>query len=172
MSDPWFRNPKARLTDDERWALESIRREPVHPAASVQDLPQEVGSLLTKMSLENYDQKGDIILFSHLPGFLVGLFGVLIGTFGGIGNIVLTDGHTWTVAGGVLLMATSAVNYWRKESRIRAQFQIYTDELLKDEWEIGWVVDNQMNGVPAVEACRSLMSETRHLRRNRGRPSD
>jgi hypothetical protein len=83
VSLPWYRGPtyKGNLTEDEKRELDSFRHRAMghgakHPAATYTDLPEEVGSYITKLQMELYDKiQEDLVsrclLLSGVGAFLL-----------------------------------------------------------------------------------------------------
>jgi hypothetical protein len=56
---PWYRarNYKGDLTEAEKRQLDAFRTQSEHPAACLEQLPQEVGDYISRMELELYERK-------------------------------------------------------------------------------------------------------------------
>jgi hypothetical protein len=56
---PWYRasDYKGNLTEDQKRQLDAFRMQPKHPAASYDDLPEEVQNYINGIELELYDHK-------------------------------------------------------------------------------------------------------------------
>ena len=56
---PWYRerNYKGTLTEVEKREFDAFRSNPKHPAASFDELPQEVQNYIDELEFELYDRK-------------------------------------------------------------------------------------------------------------------
>jgi hypothetical protein len=56
---PWYRarNYKGNLTEAEKRQFDAFRMQPRHPAATYDDLPEEVQNYIGRIEIELYDKK-------------------------------------------------------------------------------------------------------------------
>ena len=143
---PWYRAPnyKGNLTEDEKRELDLFRyraeRHGVkHPAASYDDLPEEVGSYISKLQIERYDE---------IQGRLVGRCFLA----SGVGAFLLLNYFGWsspnynsteTLLFGAVLLVVPLVYYpikWRKNAD---QHWGDTAEGIRTEWELDYIVNKK-----------------------------
>lgn len=143
---PWYRAPhyKGNLTEDEKQELDSFRHQTKshavkHPAATYSDLPEEVGSYISKLEIELYDKIQENLVSRCLLVSGVGAF-LLLNYFGLISPKY--NSAEIVLFGAVLLLAPW-VYYpikWRKNAD---QHLFHTDESIRTEWELSYIVNKK-----------------------------
>jgi hypothetical protein len=144
---PWYRMPdfKGNLTEDEKRELDSFRYRAehegvAHPAASFSDLPEEVGSYISKLEIELYDKiqeqlVGRCFLLSGLGAFL------LLNYFGWF---TLNYHSAERLLFGAVLLLVPWVYYpikWRKNAD---QHLGEADEAIREQWELNHIVNKKI----------------------------
>jgi len=139
---PWYRarNYKGNLTEAEKRELDAFRTQPKHPAAEVDNLPEEVQGYINRIESELYDQKQDGLA---LKAFCVSAFGaaVLFLDYKGC----LGAPSIWYSALAVFLMVWPWIKYryqWKKnaEAHVPSEGPHPTDEGIRQEWELTYLV--------------------------------
>jgi hypothetical protein len=145
----WYRDPsyKGKLTEAEKQELDRVRALPRHPAAKYEDLPDEVQSYIAGLSLERYDLKQERAVALPLLCTLFAL--VLIGRHH-FSPPPLSTAMTWTLGLALLVVPWFIYRYqWAKISREEfpgeGDAAPTTDELLRREWEVSYIVDWRKN---------------------------
>jgi hypothetical protein len=144
---PWYRAPnyKGNLTEDEKRELDSFRHRAKsdgveHPTATYSDLPKEVGSYILKLEIELYDKIQENLVGRCFLGSGVGAF-LLLNYFGWISP---KYNSTEIFLFGAVLLLAPWVYYpikWRKNAD---QHLFNTDESIRTEWELNYIVDKKM----------------------------
>ena len=143
---PWYRAPdyKGELTEDEKRELDSFRygaehQGVRHPAATYDDLPEEVGLYISRLQIELYDSiqeglAGRCLLISAVGAFL------LLNYLGWLSP----DYHSAeTLLFGAALLLAPWVYYPIKWKRNADQHLDDTDEILRTEWELNYIVNKK-----------------------------
>lgn len=150
-SVPWYRVPnyKGNLTEDEKRELDSFRHRAEshgedHPAATYDDLPEEVRDYVSKLQIEFYDKiqeglVGRCLLISAVGAFLLlNHFGWFTGAYNST-EILLV---------GALFLLAPWVYYpikWRKNAD---RYLGDTNEDLRTQWELNYIVSNKRRKAP------------------------
>jgi hypothetical protein len=147
---PWYRarNYKGDLTEEEKRQLDAFRMQPTHPAARLDDLPEEVRNYIGRIELELYDKKQDgaasrAMFYSAIGAALH--FLIYTGFFGAP--------TVWSYAAGVLLLVVPWFIYryeWKKNAEEflpsdRSDRPCgVTDEGIRREWELEYLTRNRL----------------------------
>jgi hypothetical protein len=136
---PWYRAPgyNGDLTEAEKRQLDAFRSQPRHPAATSEDLPEEVQKYLGALELELYDAKQaaaatQALILSGIGAALLGLHYV---------NCLPVTAVAYPF--DVLLLLLPWLFYHRRWKRTADEFLSSpesdspnpTDEALRAEWE-------------------------------------
>lgn len=151
---PWYRAPnlKGNLTEDEKRELDSFRYRAehegvAHPAASFSDLPEEVGSYISKLEVELYNKSQESLVASCLLISAAGAF-LLLNYFGWF----TPDYHSAeTLLFGAALLLVPWVYYpikWRKNAE---QHLGEADEAIRTQWESNYIINKKMANRPKRE---------------------
>ena len=140
---PWYRasSYKGNLTEDDKRELDSFRfREKAHnerhPAASWDDLPEEVTDYVSKLQVELYNKTQDslfnaCLVMSGIGGFMILThFGWISSRFDAI-EVFLS---------GVFLFLTPWVYYPIKWKKTADRFWEDAREDIRHEWELGYIM--------------------------------
>jgi hypothetical protein len=143
---PWYRAPnyKGNLTEDEKRELDSFRHQAkghgvMHPAATFGDLPEEVGSYISKLQIELYDKIQENLVSRC---FLVSGVGAFL-LFNYFGWISPKYNSTEIFLFGAMLLSAPWFYYpikWRKNAD---QHLGDTDEIIRTEWELNYIVNKK-----------------------------
>jgi hypothetical protein len=139
---PWYRERsyKGNLSEAEKRQLDAFRTQPKHPAATFDDLPEEVQSYLSGIQLELYDKKQESVadrafFFSAIAG------GLLFLNY----KSCFPTPDVWTNAGAVLLLLFAWFQYWRQWGKNAEEFTPAgatwrpTEEGIRREWELNYL---------------------------------
>jgi hypothetical protein len=144
---PWYRahNYKGDLTEAEKRQLDAFRTQPTHPAARLDQLPEEVREYIGRIELELYERKEQEI---GLMG-LFGLFGAVLIVLQYFAASVLTS-IDWRYVGGALLLGAAWFFFkrrWDKNgsaSPFGLDARDRTDEAIRREWELNYITESRM----------------------------
>lgn len=143
---PWYRerNYKGNLTEDEKRELDFFRHREKsqgikHPAASYDDLPEEVGSYIAKLQIENYDHTQERLVGRCFIGSAIGAL-ILASYFGWVPQ---RDSTLMFIYGAVLLVAPW-IYYPIKWRRNADEFSDRGGEAIRKEWELDYIVNKEM----------------------------
>lgn len=147
---PWYRAPsyKGDLTEAEKSQLDAFRSERKHPAATNDELPEEVQRYIGRIELELYDAKQDAA--AGLALVLSGVGATLLG----LHYVGCLSGTPVTYAFDILLLLLPWLFYRRRWRRTADEFLPSlesdapnpTDEALRTEWELEYIVRNRRAG--------------------------
>jgi len=139
---PWYRarNYKGNLTEAEKRQLDAFRTQPKHPAATFDDLPEEVQSYLSGIQLELYEKKqegvaGRAFLYSAIGA------GLLFLNY----KSCFAAPDIWVNLGAALLLVFSWFAYWRQWHKNAEDFHPKgvpwraTEEGIRKEWELSYI---------------------------------
>jgi hypothetical protein len=144
----WYRAPgyKGDLTEAEKRQLDAFRSERKHPAATTDELPEEVQRYIGRIELELYDAKqaaaGQALVLSGVGAALLG--------FHYIGCL---SGTPLTYAFDVLLLLVPWLFYRRRWKMTADEFLPPpldsdalnpADEALRAEWELEFITRSRM----------------------------
>jgi hypothetical protein len=146
---PWYRAPscKGNLTEDEKRELDSFRHQAKghgvkHPAATFSDLPEEVGLYISNLQIELYDKIQETLVGRCFLASGVGAF-LLLNYF----DLISPKYHsTELFLFGAVLLSAPWVYYpikWRKNAD---QHWGDTDERIRTEWELNYIVNKKTPG--------------------------
>jgi hypothetical protein len=143
---PWYRAPnyKGNLTEDEKRELDSFRYQAerhgaAHPAATYDDLPEEVGSYISKLEIELYDEiqqrlVGRCLLLSGVGAFmLLNCFDWISPNYHSTENLLF----------GAVLLVAPLVYYPIKFRKNADQHFGDTTEGIRTEWELKYIVNKK-----------------------------
>lgn len=145
---PWYRasDYKGNLTEDEKRQFDAFRMQPKHPAAEVDDLPEEVQNYINGLELELYDHKQDAAagraFFLSAIGAAL-LFANYKGWFGA------PTIWSWLTSG----IALAAPWLWYRYEWNKNAGELFpkdgsgnpisrTDEEIRKEWELNYLVEH------------------------------
>lgn len=121
---PWYRQKgyKGDLTEDEKKYLDAFTLMPEHPAASEDDLPEEVSAYIAELQFLLHDAKRDTLYWGALASIGVGAYFVYEAAFG----------DAWTGSPLLYLIGFSLIFYTpfylRKETRRLAKELLFKTE--------------------------------------------
>ena len=134
---PWYRarGYKGNLTETEKRKFDSMRMRPKHPAASWDDLPEEVQNYLSMTDLELYDMKQEKAVSKAM--FLTAIGAVLtylnyVGFFG-------VPVPWWRYAACALFLAVPWLIYrheWNKNAEALHPGYNRIEEGIREQWEL------------------------------------
>lgn len=142
---PWYRVPgfKGKVSEAQKRQLDAFRMQERHPAASYQDLPEEVQSYISRLELENYDFKQEKA--ANRP-ILASLLGAAILGVNYFGVFVQPSGSIWPYAIGLLLLIAPWFVYGREWQRNADELHPrrrggpnMSDENIRKEWELDYL---------------------------------
>ena len=153
-SVPWYRatNYRGNLAEDEKRELDSFRHQAKshgvkHPAATCSNLPEEVGLYISKLQIELYDKIQENLVSRCLLISGVGAF-LLLNYFGWISPKY--NSTEFFLFGAVLLLAPW-VYYPIKFRKNADQHMGDTDESIRTEWELNYIVNKKMTKSSVAE---------------------
>ncbi|CAN7257493.1 hypothetical protein LJR098_001055 [Rhizobium sp. LjRoot98] len=143
---PWYRRSgyKGNLTEAQKRKLDAFRMAPSHPAATFDDLPEEVQSYISSLQIELYDKKQESLASRTFGVSAVGLAWLCISYFG------FPVPTIWTYIFGAVLLAAPWVIYpleWKRNAdeflpkRVEPDALSATNENIRTEWELNYIVD-------------------------------
>lgn len=142
---PWYRAKtyRGKMTEANKRRLDAIRSQPVHPAASYEDLPDEAQQYIARLELEVYDAKQHTIITQTVLAVALGVAIVAVSYFGV--SIEPTE-SPWPYLFAAGLIATAIFSLRREFNRNADEFiprspnaPTSTNEQLKMEWELSYV---------------------------------
>ena len=146
---PWYRKPgyKGNLTEGEKRELDSFRfrereNDEKHPAATFDDIPEEVQSYISKIEIALYDA-----IQERLVGrcFLVsGLGALFLANY--FGWISLTHGEhdAFELGSGIFFLVAPWVYYYFKWKKNADEFfSEWGSEGIRAEWELDHIVSKR-----------------------------
>jgi hypothetical protein len=146
---PWYRVPgfKGKVSEADKSRLDAFRTEERHPAASYQDLPDEVQSYISRLEVENYDYKQGRAANGPLVGTVLGGVILAINYFG---VHISPSESIWPYAFGLFILIAPWIVY-RKEWQRNADELFPTqqgepsqsDENIRKEWELDFLARNR-----------------------------
>jgi len=143
---PWYRSRKYKgnLTEDKKRELDSFRfREKTHhekhPAASWDDLPEEVTDYINKLQVELYDRTQDSLFNACLV--MSGIGGFMILTH--FGWISSRYDSMEVFLSGVLLFLAPWVYYPIKWKKTADRFWEDAREGIRHEWEFSYIMNKR-----------------------------
>jgi hypothetical protein len=140
---PWYRarNYKGNLTEAEKRKLDALRMQPKHPAASWEDLPEEVQNYLIKIELELYDMKQERAVSKAMFLSAIGAGLIYLNYVGFFGVPV----PWWRYAAGALFLVVPWFAYrheWNKNAEEMHPGHNRTEEGIREQWELEYVFDD------------------------------
>lgn len=142
---PWYRVPgfKGKVSEAEKRQLDAFRTQESHPAASYQDLPEEVQSYISRLELENYDFKQQKAVSGPMFASLLGAVILGVNYFG----VQLKPAESiWPYAFGLLLLIVPWFVYSREWQRNADELHPRrhggpnrADESIRTEWELDFL---------------------------------
>ena len=142
---PWYRarNYKGDLTETEKRQLDAFRKQPKHPAAEEDDLPEEVRNYIGKIELELYDRKQDAIASNAFFSSAIGAALLFLNYKGWLGGPTI-----WAYVGAGLLLVLPWLYYWYQRGKNADEFlpddlPDPTDEGIRREWEVQYIARNR-----------------------------
>jgi hypothetical protein len=147
---PWYRarNYKGNLSEAEKRQLDAFRTQPVHPAARLDQLPEEVQEHIRGIELELYDHKQQ-----EAAGFAFfwSLVVVVLLLLNYLGCVPHTS--NWSYPAGALLFVAIWVIYKRKWDQNAEEFRpsgdgapSRTNEAFRKEWELNYIDSARRKG--------------------------
>ncbi|MBY3220908.1 hypothetical protein [Rhizobium laguerreae] len=142
---PWYRVPgfKGKVSEAEKRQLDAFRTQERHPAASYQDLPEEVQSYISRLELENYDFKQEKAANGSL---FVSVLGATILGVNYFGVHIQPAASIWPYAFGLLLLLApwfvSSREWQRNADELHPRRHggpNMTDENIRKEWELDFL---------------------------------
>jgi hypothetical protein len=135
---PWYRRKdyKGNLTEEEKRHLESFRSGDRHPAATYEDLPDEVQTYISELELALYDRKQESAVTKAMVFSLFGAFAIY-SAYRDVAWLGPTVGYL--IGAGLIVIGW--VNYRREWKR-------NADAL--------WIENNDAPGVPFSRAQEAL----------------
>jgi hypothetical protein len=141
---PWYRarDYKGNLSEAEKRQLDAFRTQPTHPAARLDQLPEEVQEYIGRIELELYDHKQQEAAGFAFFWSLVVVIVLLLNYFG-----CFPHSSNWAYPTGGLLFVAAWVIYKRKWDRNAEEFlpsgddapRSRTNEALRYEWELNYI---------------------------------
>jgi hypothetical protein len=148
---PWYRarDYKGDLSEAEKRQLDGFRTQPVqHPAARLDQLPEEVQEFIGRIELELYDHKQQ-----EAAGFAIvySLIVVVVLVLNYLG--CFPHSTIWSYPAGALLLIATWVIYKRKWDRNAEEFlpsgddaPSRTNEAFRQEWELNYIHSARREG--------------------------
>lgn len=140
---PWYRVPgfKGQVSEVEKRKLDAFRMLDRHPAASYQDLPEEVQTYISRLTVEIYNFKQENAVSGPL---LAGALGAAILGVSYFGVHFQPTESIWPYAFGLLLLIVPWFVYRREWQRNADEFlprdgPNRIDESIKEEWELDYL---------------------------------
>lgn len=150
---PWYRAPgyKGNLTEAEKRQLDAFRMKEPHPAADFSDLPEEVQSYISRIEMAHYDLKQEGAAAKSLALTVVGAVVLYVSYYG-----VPPATSIWPYVAGALLVIIPWFYYKVEWNRNAEEFlptdgPSPTDEQIKYEWELAYIVHQKMREKHAQE---------------------
>jgi hypothetical protein len=134
------RKYKGDLTEAEKRQLDAFRMQPNHPAATIDDLPDEVQQYVSRVELELYDKKQEA---AAARAFVVSAIGAALLFLNYNGCFAAPT--IWSNLGAVLLLVCPWPIYlyqWRRnaeEFMPRGASWSATAEAIRQEWELNYI---------------------------------
>jgi len=141
---PWYRanDYKGNLSEAEKRQLDGFRTQPAHPAARLDQLPEEVQQYIGLIEIELYDHKQQ-----DAAGFAIfySLVVVVLLVLNYLG--CLPHSTVWLYPAGALFLIATWVIYKRKWDRNAEEFlpsgddapRSRTNEAFRREWELNYI---------------------------------
>jgi LPXTG-motif cell wall-anchored protein len=144
---PWYRarDYKGDLTEAEKRQLDAFRTQPTHPAARLDQLPEEVRDYIREIDLELYERKEQEVGLM----ILLGLSGAVLLVLNYFGVLAATSVN-WSYVGGALLLAAAWFFYKRRRHKNKTAEEPDgiairpTDEAILRAWELNYIVEARM----------------------------
>lgn len=135
---PWYRarNYKGNFTEAEKRQLDAFRAQPKHPATRTEDLPEEVQDYINRIELELYDHKQQDAVGQ---AFFYSLIGAALLALHYTGCLKATP-TPWIYAFDVLILVSPWFFYGYRWKKNAEEFHDPTDEVIRKEWEIIYVI--------------------------------
>jgi hypothetical protein len=145
---PWYRQPSyiGKMSEAEKRILDSLRMKPAHPAATSNDLPEEVVSYINRIECDVYNLRREKLTNRTIVVSLVGAAWINICYFG------LPPSTAWTyiIGAAVLVVPWFVCAYeWNKNAEEHAPSDhepgalSATDEGIRREWELNYIVTHR-----------------------------
>ncbi|ATU92894.1 hypothetical protein [Phyllobacterium zundukense] len=143
---PWYRKPtyKGKMSEADKRILDSFRMQPKHPAATSDDLPEEVRSYINGLEVTLYDLKQDKIVGRSMIFSLVGAAMLYVNYFG----VPAPTIWSYFIGAAFLIVPWFIYPYeWRKNAdefvpKDRDPDALSpTDEAIRTEWELEYIVN-------------------------------
>ena len=145
---PWSRarNYKGNLTEVEKREFDAFRSKPKHPAASFDELPQEVQDYINELEFELYDRKQDALQYGTLFVSAIGL-AVILDYF--LNILTIDTNKIYLILGGIYLIAPWFIyrEKWKKNTEeflpSADDAPLRSDEGIRRAWEIWYNIDQK-----------------------------
>jgi hypothetical protein len=144
---PWYRSPKYKggLKEAEKRQLDGFRMQERHPAATEDDLPEEVQAYISTLEREIYDAKQDKAIERTIVLTIVSGAILYLSYYGHPRTESI-----WPYAFGLALIVVAWFIYrieWNKNAEeflpSDPQAPTTTDERIKQEWESIYIVNRR-----------------------------
>lgn len=141
-SIPWYRRKdySGGLTESDKLVLDTIRQRDQHPAASYEDLPDEVQRYINRLELELYDEKQGSEALKAIS--LTGVAAMLIYT--GYTDTAYSESFSYIF--GVVIFISAWLQYrvnWKKNSQKfiaeERDAPSLSDRGIQYEWELSYI---------------------------------
>jgi hypothetical protein len=142
---PWYRQPtyKGKMTEAEKRRLDAFRMQPNHPAATVDELPEEVQSYINRLEMELYDKKQEMLTGRTVGISAAGAAWLCINYFGPPATTI------WTYIFATALLSVPWLIHqfeWKKNAdeflpeKLEPDALMPSDEGIRAEWELNYTV--------------------------------
>jgi hypothetical protein len=141
---PWYRarGYKGNLTEHEKRQLDSFRMQEHHPAATFENLPEEVQGYINKLEMEHYDEKQGALVLPALVVMGFGGYFLIRYIFG------YDEGSLLGYGSSIALLVLPWIYYaraWRKNADEFMPKDGFgkRDEAFRTEWELEYISNNR-----------------------------
>ena len=151
---PWCRQPSylGKMSEAQKRILNSLRMKPTHPAATTNDLPEEVVSYINRIECDVYNLRQETLAIRTIVVSLVGAAWINICYFGPPPE----TGWTYIIGAGLLVTPWFVCAYeWNKAVQQHASSDHEpgclntTDEGILQEWELNYI--HRSSPISAIE---------------------